>query len=130
MSITTGSKEFFPGIGKVSYEGPQSDNPMAYKWYDEKRIVAGKTMKELLRFAVAYWHTFCNTGADPFGPGTKTYPWNQSADTLQSAKDKMDAAFEFMTKTGINFYCFHDFDLIAEGATISESEKNLQQIVD
>ena len=98
MSITTGSKEFFPGIGKIKYEGPQSDNPLAYKWYDENRIVGGKTMKEFLRFAVCYWHTFCNTGADPFGPGTKHFPWDVSNDAVQRAKDKMDAAFEFITK--------------------------------
>src|SRR6185295_9490343 len=111
------------------YEGKDSDNPLAFKYYNENQIVGGKTMKEHLRFAVAYWHSFCNTGADPFGPGTKNFPWMQSTDVMQAAKDKMDAAFEFITKMSIPYYCFHDFDLIAEGKTIPESEKNLQNIV-
>jgi xylose isomerase len=130
MSITTGSKEFFPGIGKIRYEGPQSDNPFAYKWYDENRVVAGKTMKEFLRFAVCYWHTFCNTGADPFGPGTKKFPWDIAGDAVQRAKDKMDAAFEFITKLGVPYYCFHDIDLVDEGNSIKEYESHLQAIVD
>ncbi|MEJ0105675.1 MAG: xylose isomerase [Bacteroidota bacterium] len=130
MSIITGSKEFFPSIGKVSYEGPQSDNPLAYKWYDENRVVAGKTMKEFLRFAVCYWHTFCNTGADPFGPGTKKFPWDIAAEPVQRAKDKMDAAFEFITKLGVPYYCFHDIDLVDEGNSIKQYENHLQSIVD
>lgn len=130
MNITTGNKEFFPGIGKIKYEGPQSDNPLAYKWYDENRIVAGKTMKEYLRFAVCYWHTFCNTGADPFGPGTKKFPWDASGDAIQKAKDKMDAAFEFITKLGVPYYCFHDVDLVDEGSSVKEYESRMQTIVD
>jgi len=130
MSITTGSKEFFPGIGKIAYEGPQSDNPLAYKWYDEKRMVGGKTMKEFLRFAVCYWHTFCNTGADPFGPCTKKFPRDVAAEPVQRAKDKMDAAFEFITKLGVPYYCFHDIDLVDEGSSIKQYESHLQSIVD
>ena len=130
MSITTGSKEFFPGIGKIKYEGPQSDNPLAYKWYDENRIVGSKTMKEFLRFAVCYWHTFCNTGADPFGPGTKHFPWDASNDAVQRAKDKMDAAFEFITKLGVPYYCFHDVDVVDEGGSIKEYESRMQTMVD
>lgn len=130
MSITTGNKEFFPGIGKIKYEGPQSDNPLAYKWYDESRMVAGKTMKEFLRFAVCYWHTFCNTGADPFGPGTKKFPWDVSGDAVQRAKDKMDAAFEFITKLGVPYYCFHDVDVVDEGSSIKEYENRMQTMVD
>ena len=130
MSTTIGSKEFFPGIGKIKYEGPQSDNPLAFKWYDENRVIAGKPMKELLRFAVCYWHTFCNTGADPFGPGTKRYPWDVAAEPVQRAKDKMDAAFEFITKIGAPYYCFHDIDLVDEGASLKEYESHLQSIVD
>src|SRR5689334_20365510 len=130
MSITTGNKKFFPGIGKIKYEGPQSDNPLAYKWYDENRKVAGKTMKEFLRFAVCYWHTFCNTGANPFGPGTKIFPWDCAKDAVQRAKDKMDAAFEFITKLGVPYYCFHDVDLVDEGANLNEYESRLQTIVD
>ncbi|MGC4039203.1 MAG: xylose isomerase [Chitinophagaceae bacterium] len=130
MSIVTGSKEFFPGIGKINYEGPQSDNPLAYKWYDENRIIAGKTMKEFLRFAVCYWHTFCNTGADPFGPGTKHFPWDVANDAVGRAKDKMDAAFEFITKLGVPYYCFHDVDMVDEGGTIKEYESRMQAVVD
>ena len=129
MSIVKGNKEFFPGIGPVKYEGPQSDNPLSFKWYDESRVVAGKSLKELVRFAVCYWHTFCNTGGDPFGPGTKNFPWNQSTDAIQRAKDKMDAAFEFITKLGAPYYCFHDIDLVDEGSTLSEYESRLQTMV-
>ncbi|MBC9912209.1 xylose isomerase [Chitinophaga varians] len=130
MSITLGNHEYFKGIGQIRYEGPESDNPLAYRWYDEHRLIAGKSMKELFRFAVCYWHTFCGTGGDPFGPGTKHFPWLVSADPMQSAKDKMDAAFEFITKLGLPYYCFHDIDLVDEGATIAEYESRMQQIVD
>ena len=130
MSIVLGSKEFFPGIGKINFEGKTSDNPLAYKWYDENRIIAGKPMKEMLRYAVCYWHTFCNTGADPFGPGTKTFPWDAKGDTISRAKDKMDAAFEFFTKLGVPYYCFHDIDMVDEGSSIAEYEKNLQTLTD
>ncbi|MDX2049184.1 MAG: xylose isomerase [Chitinophagaceae bacterium] len=130
MGIVLGNKEYFKGIGQIKYEGPQSDNPLAYKWYDENRVVAGKTMKEYLRFAVCYWHTFCNTGNDPFGPGTKHFPWDVSTDAVQRAKDKMDAAFEFITKLGVPYYCFHDVDLVDEGANIAEYESRLKTIVD
>ncbi|PWT98633.1 MAG: xylose isomerase [Bacteroidetes bacterium] len=130
MSITLGSREYFPGIGKISFEGPQSDNPLAYKWYDEKKMIAGKSMKDHFRFAVAYWHTFCGTGADPFGPGTKHFPWDASKDAVQRAKDKMDAAFEFITKLGVPYYCFHDIDLIDEGNSLSEYESHMKAIVD
>ncbi|WP_143307934.1 xylose isomerase [Chitinophaga vietnamensis] len=129
MSITLGNHEYFKGIGKISYEGPHSDNPLAYKWYDENRVIAGKTMKELFRFAVAYWHTFCGVGGDPFGPGTKQFPWLGAANDEQRAKDKMDAAFEFITKMGLPYYCFHDIDLVDEGASIAEYESRMQNIV-
>jgi len=130
MSIVLGSKEFFPGIGKINFEGKTSDNPLAYKWYDENCIIAGKPMKEMLRYAVCYWHTFCNTGADPFGPGTKTFPWDAKGDSISRAKDKMDAAFEFFTKLGVPYYCFHDIDMVDEGSSIAEYEKNLQTLTD
>lgn len=130
MNLTLGSKEYFPGIGKIKYEGPQSDNPLAFKWYDENRLVGNKTMKDHLRYAVCYWHSFCNTGADPFGPGTKVFPWDQSADALGRATDKMDAAFEFISKLGVPYYCFHDIDLVDEGNSITEYESRLQSIVD
>jgi xylose isomerase len=122
---------FFPKIDTVKFEGKESTNPFAFKYYDANRVVmGGKTMKEYFRFAIAYWHTFCGTGNDPFGPGTKDFPWNAKADAIGRAKDKMDAAFEFITKIGAPYYCFHDFDLVDEGSSIAESEKRLQAIVD
>jgi xylose isomerase len=130
MNMIKGDKEFFPGIGEIKFEGRDSDNPMAFKWYDEDKIVAGKKLKDHVRFAVAYWHSFCNTGGDPFGPGTKTFPWNRSTDAEQAAKDKMDAAFEFMTKLGVPYYCFHDIDLVDEGKSATEYENRLHRIVD
>ena len=130
MQIVTGSTEYFKGIGQIKYEGPQSDNPLAFKWYDENKVVAGKKLKDHVRFAVCYWHTFCNTGGDPFGPGTKEFAWNQSGDAIRRAKDKMDAAFEFITKLGVPYYCFHDIDLIDEGGNIGEYESRMQAMVD
>jgi xylose isomerase len=129
MKITTGDKEYFKGIGKVKYEGKDSDNPLAFKFYDAKRKVGKKTMEDHFRFAIAYWHSFCGTGGDPFGAPTKDFPWLRSNDPQQCGYDKMDAAFEFITKIGAPFYCFHDYDLVAEGATLKESEKRLQNMV-
>ncbi len=126
--ISLGDKEYFKGIGKISYEGIESDNPLAFKFYNPKQIVSGKTMEEHFKFAIAYWHSFCNTGADPFGPGTKVYPWTISKDPLQASYNKADAAFEFITKMGFTHYCFHDFDLIEEGNSLLESEKRLEKI--
>jgi xylose isomerase len=130
MAVKTGNKDYFKGIGQIKYEGRESTNPLAFKWYDEKKKVNGKTMKEYFRFAMAYWHTMCGTGGDPFGPGTKIFPWGTGSDAISKAKNKMDAAFEFMTKVGIPFYCFHDFDLVEEGSSVLESEKRLQTIVE
>jgi xylose isomerase len=130
MNITIGQKEFFPGVGAIPYEGKASDNPLAFKWYDENKVVRGKTMKEHFRFAVAYWHTFCNTGGDPFGGGTKHFPWTNYDMPLERARAKMDAAFEFFTKLGTPYYCFHDFDLVEEADTLAESEKRLFTMVD
>ena len=129
-SILLGDKEFFPGIGKVQFEGVQSDNPLAFRFYDENRVVGGKTMRDHLRFAVSYWHTFCGTGGDPFGAPTKDFPWLTATDPVQQAKDKMDAAFEFITKLGVPFYCFHDYDVVAEGPNLAESGRRLQALVD
>ena len=128
MKPTIGSKEFFPGIGEIKFEGPGSRNPLAFKYYDENRMVQGKTMKEYFRFSMAYWHTICGTGGDPFGPGTKTFPWEASPDTDQRNRDRMDAAFEFMTKIGIPFWCFHDTDIAGDGS-VQEIENNLAKIV-
>ena len=130
MKVVTGAKEYFPGIGQIKFEGRDSDNPLAFKWYDETAVVAGKTMKEHLRFAVCYWHTFCGTGGDPFGPGTKAFPWLAGKTADARAKNKMDAAFEFITKMGAPYYCFHDFDLVEEGGTFAESTKRLEGIVE
>ena len=130
MNIITGNKTYFPNVGKISFEGAKSDNPFAYKWYDENKVINGKPLKELFRFAVAYWHTFCGTGGDPFGPGTKAFPWLTASDPVQQAKDKMDAAFEFITKLGVPYYCFHDIDLIDEGSSLSQYESHIQQIVE
>jgi xylose isomerase len=129
MDYFVGNKEFFPGIGKIKFEGPDSRNPMAFKWYDEKKVVAGKTMKEHLRFAVAYWHTFCGTGEDPFGPGTQIFPWDSEAPVMDKNKARMDAAFEFITKMGIPFYCFHDTDVVGTGS-VFEIEKRLATMVE
>jgi xylose isomerase len=130
MSFYKGEKEFFPGIGEIKFEGRESKNPLAFHWYDENKVVLGKPLKDWLRFSMAYWHTLCADGSDPFGPGTKKFPWNEGADAVSKAKYKMDAAFEFMTKTGIPFYCFHDVDLVAEGGSFAEYESNLAKIVD
>lgn len=130
MKVIKGKQEYFKGIRAIKYEGKDSDNPLAFKFYNPNKKIGRKTMQEHLRFAIAYWHTFCGTGGDPFGPGTKQFPWLQSGDAVQRAYDKMDAAFEFITKIGAPFYCFHDYDLIDEAPTLAESEKRLRKIVD
>ena len=122
--------EYFKGIGKIKYEGKNSDNPFAFKYYNPEKIIAGKSLKEHFKFAVAYWHSFCGQGADPFGVGTQEFPWDTAKDALQAAKNKADAAFEFLSKIGFEYFCFHDFDLIAEGQTLSESEKRVEKISD
>ncbi|RIH64251.1 xylose isomerase [Mariniphaga sediminis] len=129
MEVLKGNKEYFKGIGQIKYEGPESRNPLAFRWYDENRVVAGKSMKEHLRFAVAYWHTFCGTGEDPFGPGTQIFSWDGASDPLDAAKERMDAAFEFITKMNIPFYCFHDVDMVGNG-TVFEIEKRMEKMVE
>lgn len=128
--IITGNQEFYKGIGKIQYEGKNSDNPLAFKYYNPDQVVAGKTMKEHFRFAVAYWHTFCGQGGDPFGPGTQQFPWDQASDPMQRAKDKADAAFEFITKMGFDFFCFHDVDLVEGASSLVETEKRLERITE
>lgn len=127
MSNVIGNK-YFKGIDKIKFEGKESKNPMAFRYYDENQVVAGKTMKEHMRFAVAYWHTFCGEGGDPFGPGTKVYEWTKGKDSMDIAKAKMEAAFEFFTKLGTPFYCFHDTDVVGEG-TVFEIEERLHKII-
>ncbi len=119
---------FFKGIDPIQFEGVDSKNPLAFRYYEPKRVVAGKTMEEHFRFAVAYWHTFCGEGNDPFGPGTKQFPWVTSNDPMDIAKSKMDAAFEFFTKLGTPFYCFHDTDVVGDGS-VFEIEKRMSQIL-
>tara|TARA_B100001741_G_C16530205_1_gene589203 strand:- start:461 stop:1798 length:1338 start_codon:yes stop_codon:yes gene_type:complete len=128
INLTIGEKEYFPNIKKIEYEGRDSDNPLAFKFYDSERIVSGKPMREHLKFAVAYWHTFCGTGGDPFGPGTKNFPWEVPGNSMQSAYARLDAAFEFFTKLGVEYYCFHDRDLAPEGNNVNESVKMLQEL--
>lgn len=127
--ITLGSKAYFPSVGAIAYEGPESTNPLAFRHYDANRVVAGRPLREWMRFAVAYWHSFCGNGADPFGAPTRPMPWLDAADPVQRAKDKADAAFEFITKLGAPFYCFHDADIVDEAPTLAESEKRIQAVV-
>ncbi len=115
-----GSREFFPGIGKIKFEGRGSDNPLSFKFYDENKVVAGKTMKEHLRFATAYWHSFCGDGSDPFGNGTIVHPW-------KNTEEKADAAFEFITKIGTPYYCFHDIDASKDAESVAEYEENYKK---
>ena len=126
LNVVVGDKEYFPGIQKIKFEGKDSDNPLSFKYYDPEKLVNGKPMKEHLRFATAYWHTFCGTGGDPFGPGTKIYPWDVGNDPIQSAHQRLDAAFEFFTKLGTEFFCFHDRDMSPEGENVKETNKLLQ----
>ncbi|WKL49763.1 xylose isomerase [Flavobacterium pectinovorum] len=128
--VVLGNKEYYKGIGQIKFEGKESDNPLAFKYYNPEQVVAGKTMREHFRFAIAYWHTFCGQGSDPFGPGTQKFAWDQSSDPIQAAKDKADAAFEFISKMGFDYFCFHDYDLVAEGPTFAESEKRLATITE
>ncbi len=123
-------KTWFPDVPAIPYEGPESTNPLAFRHYDAGRVLQGRTMAEHLRFAVCYWHSFCGTGSDPFGPGTRRLPWNDSSDPMQQARDRLDAAFEFVSKLGAPFWCFHDRDLAPEGADVEESERNLAALVE
>lgn len=120
--------EFFNGIGNIKFEGTESDNPLAFRWYDAERVVAGKKLKDHLRFAGAYWHSFCGNGADPFGAPTHIFPWDKKSDPVERAKDKMDAAFEFLTKMSIPYYCFHDLDVVDYGTDIIENDRRLQAL--
>jgi xylose isomerase len=128
MSVVIGSNEFFKGIEKIKYEGTASHNPLAFRWYNENQVVAGKTMKEHFRFACAYWHSFCGSGADPFGEPTHLFEWDTKSDPIERAKDKADAAFEFMTKLGVPYYCFHDVDAVEYTNDVHENERRLQAI--
>ena len=130
MAVSTESATLFKGISQIKYEGKDTDNPLAFRWYDENKIVAGKSMKEYLRFACAYWHSFCGSGADPFGEPTHLFPWNDIKDPIERAKAKADAAFEFITLLGMPYYCFHDVDVVDYTDDITENERRLQAITD
>ena len=124
------AKEYFPQIGKIPFEGKDSKNPLAFHYYDADKVVMGKTMKEWLRFAMAWWHTLGQASADPFGGQTRSYEWDKADNAVQRAKDKMDAGFEIMDKLGIELFCFHDVDLVEEGANVEEYEANMKAITD
>jgi xylose isomerase len=123
------TKTYFPTVEKIKFEGKESKNPFAFRYYDAEKVVYGKKMKDWFKFSIAWWHTLCADGGDPFGPGTKSFSWASGASALEIAKQKLDAGFEFMQKIGIEYYCFHDVDLIAEGDSIEEYESNLKAIV-
>lgn len=130
MEIAHSTKEYFKGINNIKYEGPETDNPLSFQWYDENKLVAGKPMKDHFRFACAYWHSFNGDGSDPFGGPTHIFPWMQTTDPVDRAKQKMDAAFEFITKLGLPYYCFHDVDVVDYTNNIHDNEKRLQTLVD
>ena len=122
--------EYFKGINKIPFEGSESDSPFAFKYYNPDQIISGKTMRDHFKFAIAYWHSFCGQGTDPFGAGTQNFPWDNATDSVQAARDKADAAFEFISKMGFDYYCFHDYDLVHEASTLLESEKRVIKITD
>jgi xylose isomerase len=126
MTKLSAENEYFKGIGKISFEGQETDNPLAFRWYNPEQVIAGKTMKDHLRFAGAYWHSFCGNGSDPFGGPTHIFPWDAKSDPIDRAKDKMDAAFEFLTKMGLSYYCFHDVDVVDYGNDIKENDRRMQ----
>ncbi|MEH6550274.1 MAG: xylose isomerase [Pseudomonadales bacterium] len=128
-NIFTGDKVYFPAIGAIPFEGAESDNPLAFKFYDANKMIGGKSMAEHLRYAACYWHTFCAKGGDPFGPDTQVFAWDDAADKMTAARQKMDAAFEFFSKLGVPYYCFHDRDMSPQGDSVAESEANLQVMV-
>jgi len=130
MTVVTASNKLFKNTGQIKYEGPQSDNPLAYRWYDENKVIGGKTMKEYLRFACAYWHSFVGSGADPFGEPTHLFPWGDISDPVDAAYAKADVAFDFITKLGLPYYCFHDVDVVEYGNDIKENDRRLQAVTE
>ena len=130
MEAIAKPKSFFKNIQQIKFEGAESDNPLAFRWYDENKVVAGKTMKEHLRFACAYWHSFNGTGSDPFGGPTHIFPWDEAGDPLERARAKADAAFEFISKLGLPYYCFHDVDVVEYGDDVAENDRRLQAMTD
>ena len=123
------TKTYFPTVEKIRFEGKESKNPLAFRYYDAEKVVYGRKMKDWFKFSMAWWHTMCSESSDPFGGETKSFEWNKADDALQAAREKMDAGFEFMQKIGIEYFCFHDIDLVDEGNSIEEYEANLKAIV-
>jgi len=130
MNIVKGKTEYFKQIKEIKFKGKRSKDPLAFRYYNPDEKVAGKSMRKHFKFAMAYWHTMCNTGGDPFGPGTKVFPWDKNTDPIQRAKDKADAAFEFMTKLGLEYFCFHDVDMVDEAETLIDTRKRLDEVSD
>ncbi|MFO0886466.1 MAG: xylose isomerase, partial [Pirellulales bacterium] len=120
--------EAFPDVKKIQYEGPNSRNPLAFRWYNENEVIEGKTMKDHLRFSVVYWHTMRGTGGDPFGPGTAVRPWDDGSDSVENAQRRARVAFEIFEKLGAPYYAFHDRDVAPEGSTLAESNKNFEAV--
>ena len=123
-------QDYFKNINSIKFEGKESDNPLAYKHYDANRMIMGKSLRDHFKFAMCYWHSMNDNGTDPFGRLTNLYPWNQETDVLKQAKNRADAAFEFLQKMGFDYFCFHDIDLIQEAPTLLETEKRMDQILD
>ena len=123
-------ESYFTNIEKIQYEGPESDNPLAFRWYNPEQLVLGKTMAEQLRMSVCYWHTFCWQGNDPFGGQTLFRPWFEAGDPMQRAVQKMAVAFEFFEKLGAPYFCFHDRDVAPEGDSLTQSNRNLEVLVE
>ncbi|OYW14577.1 MAG: xylose isomerase, partial [Planctomycetales bacterium 12-60-4] len=119
---------YFSDVPTIVYDGPKSKNKLAFKHYNPDEKIEGRTMKDLFRFAIAYWHTFRGTGSDPFGAPTMVRPWDDGSNSLENAKRRVEVAFEFMSKLQAPFYCFHDRDVAPEGATLAESNKNLDAV--
>lgn len=123
-------KEAFPAIKAIPYEGPSSRNPLAFKHYDGDEVIEGRTMRDHLRFSVVYWHTFRGTGSDPFGAATMQRPWDDGSNSIENARNRVRAAFEFIEKLGAPFYAFHDRDVAPEGDTLAESHRNLEAVAE
>ena len=129
QNVLLGDKEYFKNVPKIEFEGPESDNPYAFKYYNPEKEVAGYKMRDFFKFAIAYWHSFCNPLGDPFGVGTRPMPWNENDDPYKRIEQRMDAAFEFFTKLGVDYFCFHDIDLVDEPDSLKEFEKRLDHII-
>lgn len=120
---------YFPDVPTIPFEGPESRNPLAFRYYNPDEMIEGQSMRDLLRFSVCYWHTFRGTGGDPFGPGTAVRPWEDGTDSVDMAVKRVDVAFEFISKLGVDFYCFHDRDVSPEGSSLKETNGNLDRVV-